>query len=352
MEAMRVLMFTQKVDQDDDLLGVYHDWVKRLAEKVDQLIVICLYQGRFSLPQNVRVYSLGKEAGAGRLKYIYNFYFLNFQFRKDFDLVFVHMNTEYVLLGWWLWKLWRKKIVLWFAHYRPTWQLRFAEKVVDQIVTSVPEACNIKSKKVLAIGQGIDTTKFKYLNIESPRKSILFLGRISPVKNIGVLLDAFEEVASQDSDLTLTIVGSPTPADKGYFEKISSRIEKSPFSKRIFYREKIPHPETTAVYNQHELFINLTPTGSFDKTTLEAMASETPVIVSNRAYLRIFPLELHKKLIFREGDAIDLVRKIISFFSLPKEERRSIGESLRGIIAKNHNIDHLVDKLYSVFSSV
>ena len=42
----KLLFITQKVDKDDDVLGVYHRWLEKLAEKLDMIYVICLYKGR------------------------------------------------------------------------------------------------------------------------------------------------------------------------------------------------------------------------------------------------------------------------------------------------------------------
>jgi len=55
------LFITQKIDKNDDLLGVYHEWIKRLALEFEVVNAICLYKGKYDLPPNVRVYSLGKE---------------------------------------------------------------------------------------------------------------------------------------------------------------------------------------------------------------------------------------------------------------------------------------------------
>ena len=345
-------MLTQKVDQNDDLLGVYHEWIKRLAERVDRLSVICLYRGQYSLPSNVRVYSLGKESGLSKWKYLKNFYKYIWQLRQEYDLVFVHMNTEYILLGWWLWKRLRKKIVLFFAHYNPDWKLRFSEKVVDRIVTSVPEACNIPSRKITVVGQGIDTERFRYMGVKKKERSILFLGRISPVKNIDTLLDAFERVAQTDNSISLGIVGSAPLADQEYLKGILVRIKASQVSSRIHYYGGVPNHQTPEIYNYYELFINLTPTGSFDKSILESMACETPVLVSNKAFVRIFPSQLRSRLMFGEGDSEELSNKIQEFFQLPQAEVSKAKSFLREIVVHNYSLDHLPIALCKVFEQI
>jgi hypothetical protein len=69
---MRVLMITQKVDLDDDILGFTHTWVNKLAEKVERLYVLALAVGRHSLRDNVELFSMGKERGNSRSKCLVN----------------------------------------------------------------------------------------------------------------------------------------------------------------------------------------------------------------------------------------------------------------------------------------
>lgn len=58
---MRLLIVTQKVDRDDDLLGFFHQWICEFAKHCDFVTVICLEKGEYALPANVRILSLGKE---------------------------------------------------------------------------------------------------------------------------------------------------------------------------------------------------------------------------------------------------------------------------------------------------
>ena len=70
---MKLLIITQKVDIEDDNLGFFHRWLEKFAEKVEKLYVICLWEGKHSLPENVKVYSLGKEKGYSKLRQFFRF---------------------------------------------------------------------------------------------------------------------------------------------------------------------------------------------------------------------------------------------------------------------------------------
>ena len=109
---MKLLIITQKVDKSDDLLGFMHSWILEFAKHCQMVTVICLYKGNFDLPSNVKVFSLGKEKGVSRVRYMLNFFRYIISERNNYDSVFVHMNQVYVVLGGFFWKLMRKKISL------------------------------------------------------------------------------------------------------------------------------------------------------------------------------------------------------------------------------------------------
>jgi hypothetical protein len=58
---MKLLVITQKIDIDDDILGFFHRWVEKFAENLDRVYVICLWEGKHSLPRNVKVYLACRE---------------------------------------------------------------------------------------------------------------------------------------------------------------------------------------------------------------------------------------------------------------------------------------------------
>src|SRR3989338_44123 len=60
---MRILIVTQAVDSADSDLGFFHRWIEEFAKRFERVIVICLKEGQHRLPENVSVYSLGKESG-------------------------------------------------------------------------------------------------------------------------------------------------------------------------------------------------------------------------------------------------------------------------------------------------
>jgi glycosyltransferase involved in cell wall biosynthesis len=180
---MNVLMVTQRLDMDDDVLGFVHGFIKCLSNKVAGLGIICLEQGRTDLPAKVKIFSMGKEQGRGRLGRFINYQRAMAHLAPKAQVIFGHMNPVYTILAAPWAKLFRRKMVMWYAHGYVGNRLKLAHWLADSVVTATSAGFRIPSHKVRVIGQCIDTNRF----YPSPQKrpkgcfKLLSLGRISPV---------------------------------------------------------------------------------------------------------------------------------------------------------------------------
>lgn len=356
---MKLLFITQKIDKNDDILGVYHEWAREIAKHFEKFSVICLYEGRNELPEHIEVFSLGKETntdsrglehGFTRIKYLLKFYHTIWKERKNYDSVFVHMNPIYVVLGWPIWRFLCKDIFLFYAHYKTGFLLRLAQPLCKGILTSVPESCGLNSHKVKVIGQGIDTERFSPSKDTIKKKSsILFVGRISSVKKLHVLIDAFAELLKQRKDATLSVVGAQDYGAEAYALTIRQKVREYGLEGAIRFVGKVPNSEMPKFYNEHEIFVNLTQTGSFDKAILEAMSCGCLPVVSNAAYKNIFPREFHGLLMCRQDDASDLVEKMQDVLFLSDDVRSKTRKRLREIVMHGHSLSTLGSRLRSAF---
>lgn len=339
---MKLLFVTQKVDKDDDFLGIYHRWIEKLSQKVEKITVICLYKGKVELPENVVVYSLGKETGASKLKYVANFYKYLFSLR-EYDKVFVHMNPEYILLGGLFWKILRKKIFFWYNHPKGTWRAKVAIAFANFVFHTSPFAFPSSYKKAKIMPVGVDTGLFRPMpEIAKRTNSILYLGRISPIKYIEVLIEAAILLDRQGRDFQLHIIGDTSRAEEmPYANKIKKLAEPLIKKNKAIFSDSVPNYKVPEIYNRHAVSVNLTPKGSFDKTIIEAMACESLIITSNPAVADILP-DIVK---FKENDVQDLARSISMVLDLPISEKVRIGKSLRERVLGRHDLDTLINKL-------
>lgn len=339
---MRVLVLTQKVDIDDDILGFFHYWLERFARKADKVFVIANFVGRHNLPENVEVFSLGKEKGYSRLRKYWRFFVFFCRSVKKVDLSFFHMCPEYVLAAWPFFLFFKRKKILWYVHKKVSWKLRLAGKLVDKIFTVSKNSISLKSDKIVITGHGINLDLFKKLDrVEAKRNSVLYLGRISPVKRIENLLNAGEVLKKEEIEFSVDIVGNPV--NKEDFEYQAGLKQKA--GSEFLFVPAVKNTEAPETYNSHELFINLTPTGSFDKTILEAMACERLVLVCNITFSDI----LTEKFIFKENEPKDLAGKMNFALTLNEKDKNEYGRKFRQYVFENHNIDNLINKILCTF---
>lgn len=340
---MRLLILTQKVDINDDVLGFFHNWIKALAKNAEKITVITLGAGEYNLPENVKVLSLGKESGRSGIKYIFRFYKYIWQERKEYDGVFIHMNKEYVILGGLFWRLYNKKIVFWYNHLKGNILSDIGGLLANSIFFTSPFSYFSKWKKAGQMPAGIDTGIFKKDDkINKTVNSLLCLGRISPVKNVDVLIKAAALLDKSGEKFILNIIGEPGENGKPYFKKIKELSAELKKKGKIKFFGKVANYNTPKYYNQNEIYINMTNSGSLDKTTLEAMACESLVLVSNRSFKNIFPDDLREDLIFQENNEQDLADKISGLIKLEKEKKQYILKKSREIVCQYHSLDKLV----------
>jgi glycosyltransferase involved in cell wall biosynthesis len=338
----KLLIITQKVDINDDLLGFFHRWIEEFAKHFEKVVVVCLQKGEYNLPQNVKVLSLGKEQGRSRLKYLFNFYKYIFQERKNYDLVFVHMNQEYVILGGLFWKILNKKIFMWRNHPRGNFLTNIAVFLSDRVFCTSKYSYTAKFKKTEIMPAGIDTETFKrYENIQRIPNSILYLGRISPIKNVDILIEAVKLLDKEGIDFVLNIVGEPGEKDKEYFEKIKNLSKDLEQKGKIKFLGRIPNYRAPEIYNQNEIFVNLTPSGSYDKTILEAMACGCIVLISNKSLFG----QINENLFFPEKDAKDLAIRLEEILSLDTLTKENIIKSLHNFVIEKHGLTSLIQKI-------
>lgn len=340
---MKLLVVTQKIDVNDPVLGFFHGWVKEFSKHCEKITVIALGTGEFKLPENVGVLSLGKEAGFSKARYILNFYKYIWSERNNYDAVFVHMNQEYVLLGAELWWLMGKKIMLWRNHSVGGLLTNLAVLLSDRVFCTSKYSYTAKFKKTEIMPVGIDTDLFmRDEKIKRHKNSILFLGRISPVKKIEILIRALAKMKRSGVLFDADIVGNALPKDQQYLEELKSIVRSEGLDGVIHFKSGVTNKEAIETYNKYEAFINMTQGGSMDKTIFEAMACEALVITSNPALMG----SINGSLIFKEDSAEDLAKKISDVLSWSDDKKQNIRNELRSFCVGHHSLTILAKKLF------
>ena len=351
---LKLLMITRMVDKDDSQAGFIYGWVKKFAQNVDTLKVICLEKGNIEgLPDNVEVFSLGKEKGKNRLKEFFNFQIGALKFIKKVDGVFCHQNPEYTILIAPYAKILNKKIITWYSHKAINWRVRLINILTDKIVTPTQKSFGLKSKKKNVLGHGIDIDLFKpdFSKKINPYFQIISVGRISPIKNYETLISAIDVLLNKikiKERIKVLIVGTiGLSSQQDYFEKLKEMIKEKGLEDIIEFKGAIPNQELPKYYQESDLSVNLCPTGSPDKAVLESMACGSPSLVANRTFIEDFG-SYANSLIFEHVNAKDLADKIYYLIN-NRRQIEEIGRHLRGAVVKKHNLDNLALRIIKCF---
>src|SRR3989339_461133 len=181
---MTLLFTTRKIDKNDERVGFASGWLVEFSKHLTKLIVICQEKGDVSnLPDNVEVYSLGKERVKNKISQFFLLLYYFITLLPKANAVFSHMVPHFaVLAGPWC-KIYHKKLVQWYVHKKVSPYLKLANFFVDEYVTT-----NEQSFKMKIVNQN---SKF----------IILSVSRISPSKNIDLIIKAVENILKRDIEL-------------------------------------------------------------------------------------------------------------------------------------------------------
>ena len=296
--------------------------------------IISGFIGRVNLPRNVELHSFGKERGFSRVRRIWEFLALFSRQYAKADAVFFHMIPEFVIAASPLLISRKRPTGLWYVHKSKTMRLRLAELFVTYIFSASSMSFRYPSKKVIYTGHAIDTDLFRPIEGHVDHRNglrIITVGRISPVKNIELLIKAAAIFhTSCNRPWSLSIVGGPVlPKDVLYLESLKELVYSLKLSPHIRFEGPRHHRDIPGIFREHDLFVSLSGTGSVDKAVLEAMSSGLTVLASNEAFHDILPPKY-----FLEKKSPEFLASRIR--TLADEKRPNI--NLRHIVVRHHGL--------------
>ena len=206
-----------------------------------------------------------------------------------------------------------------------------------------------KYKKTVIMPVGIDTELFKpVVEVDRVKNSILFLGRISPSKRPDILVDSLKILKEKNINFTASIYGNPPAGSEKYYESLKDKVVGCGLADEIKFHSGIPNHETTTVYSRHEIFVNLSPSGMYDKTIFEAMACGCLSISSNKNLDGM----IDGSLLFEEGDADSLSDKLQALLTAAEGDKDKLRRESVELVDSKHSLSMLAQSVRDAVESI
>ncbi len=168
-----------------------------------------------------------------------------------------------------------------------SWMASQSSQVVATSNTEADELTSLVSRdKIIIRRNGIDVNQFKNLpknhqfrqkyGIENNEKVILFIGRISPIKNLENLIKAFGSLSIDR--LRLLLVGPQLEPD--YQLVLEELIQSLGLSEKVLLIGPLYQEDKLAALSGADLFVMPSQYESFGIAAAEAVASHVPVLLT------------------------------------------------------------------------
>ena len=328
----RLLFITQHVDPGHPALAATVPKIRALAELVDEVVALADGAVEDVLPANCRVRTFRASHKLGRG--------VRFETALARELgglrggvVIAHMCPIYAVLAAPLVRPLRIPLILWFTHWRASRLLRAAERVSTAVASVDRRSFPLDSKKVRAIGHGIDVSEFPCSPARAgPDLRLLALGRYSPAKGLDVVVRA---VAAAGDGIRLNVHG---PSLSG--EERAHRVELERLAAdlapdgRVTLGDAVPRAEVPRLLADHDALVNNMRAGAPDKVVYEAAASCIPVLASNPVFDSLLDPELR----FGRDDPDELADRIRALAETSTGARAKLGLRLRERVEAGHSV--------------
>jgi len=254
-----------------------------------------------------------------------------------------------IVLGGLYWRLSNKTIGLWYTHRNVDLKLRIGALFAHHIFTASSESFKLKSSKVHVVGHGLDLNRIiKGVGQKKDTSvaTILHIGRITPIKNINTIIEAFNILSKTLSQpLRLVFVGGlSTQEDTYYFERIKKLVEVRELSKKVTFAGGMPYEKMLTYLGSADVAVNMLPTGGVDKVVLEAMVARVPVLSSNETFKEYFG-EYSKDLLVTFHDADDLAKKMKKVLELDAPEYDRMTADLKKYVESRASLKQLIERI-------
>jgi hypothetical protein len=308
----KVVFITQQVDPRHPALAATVPKIAALADLVDEVVVLADGAVPGVLPENcrVRTFRAGRRALRGA----------RFEAALALELpglrggaVVAHMCPIYAVLSAPLVRPLGIPLVLWFTHWRASDLLKAAERVSSAVTSVDLRSFPLGSRKLRAIGHGIDLAELPCRPAREGAGTRLLAGD-------DVELHVHGPVLSDD--------------ERAHRSELEQLVAELGLEQRVTIGDPVPRAEIPALFAEHDALVNNMRAGAPDKVVYEAAAACLPVLASNPIFDGLLAPEQR----FTRWDPGSLAERIRTIADMSPAERTTLGRGLRERVAERHSV--------------
>ncbi len=131
-------------------------------------------------------------------------------------------------------------------------------------------------QKLRTIYNGVDPDKFKPLPSEARTPTLVWVGRVDPLKDLTTLFQALAEVRRSDPSVRLLMYGVVPAGNEGYWREVSALSDHLGLKDAIIFRGRAEN--LAEAYGAGDLVVLSSRSEGFPYTVIEAMMCGKPVV--------------------------------------------------------------------------
>lgn len=178
-------------------------------------------------------------------------------------------------------------------------------------------------------------------------RSILFLSRIDPKKNLEGLLEAFGRLAPSHGDVKLLIAGD---GDAGYLDALRRRARELGIADRIEWLGHVAGAQKAEAFRSADIFVLPSFSENFGIAAAEAMAAGLPSVLSSGIAISSEAERAGAAIAVAPDSAAvaDAIGRLLD----DAPARRAMSEAAIAHVRLNYSCERMADQLTSLYSRI
>ncbi len=207
----------------------------------------------------------------------------------------------------------------------------------------------IKNINYKIIPNAVNEKFFKIAPKQHTDNNILYVGSISRLKNIFLLLKTLNDLKNNGKIFNLTVIGNVK--DKKYYKKCQKYILENQLSKYISFKGPLSQIELISIYSQIDIFVLPSQQENYPISVLEAMAASRITVASDVGGVSEIINNRKTGFIFKNNNHRELYNIL---FELYNNDRliHLISSQAKKFISKTHSPQHIARSTNKFYKSI